>query len=152
MLWSALIHVGKWKDQNKPQQSLSLFFEQGYSTQSRANELLQYAIQDKALRRGGPGIISHSFFDKDCSYPGQAADLLAWNVRKGNANVYAGKPLRGDTRALIEGRITKTVFFDRKRLTLLSEDFVKKCGSLAVASRQLFTRNPAASEGLERYS
>ena len=142
LLWTALIHAAKWRDQNRPQQSLSLFFEQGYRTQSRANDLLQFVIQDTAFRRGGgSSVVSHSFFNKECSYPGQAADLLAWNVRKGNANQAAGKDIRKDTLALVEGRSIKTIHYERARLMLLRDDFIQKSGTLERAARILFNPN-----------
>ena len=141
LLWSALLQVAKWCTQNRPQQSLSLFFEQGYKSQSRANELLRFAIQDKAAWRskGRPPIISHSFFDKDCSYPGQAADLLAWHVRKGNASAFAGRPIRKDTIALFEDRVIKTVHYPRSQLIEIRDHFIEKSGTLERAAHILFT-------------
>lgn len=141
LLWTALLQVAKWCVANRPQQSLSLFFEQGYKTQTRANELLQFVIQDKVVWRnkGRPRVISHSFFDKDRSYPGQAADLLAWNVRKGNANAFAGKPLRKDTLALIEDRSIKTIHYPKARLIEIRDHFIQKSGTLERAAQILFT-------------
>jgi hypothetical protein len=139
LLWTSMIHVSKWRDQNKPKQSISLLFEQGYKTQSRANQLLQYVAKDSALRRGTEaGIISHSFFNKDCSYPGQAADLLAWHIRKGNSNLAAGKAVRGDTMALISERSIKTIHYDWAQLMLIRDNFVRHSGTLERASRILF--------------
>jgi hypothetical protein len=139
LLWTSLIHVSKWRDQKMPQQPLSLFFEQGYKTQSRADELLQYVTKDRAFRRGtGPGIVRHSFFDKDCSYPGQAADLLAWHVRKGLSNQAAGKPLRKDALALIEGKSIKTINYERTLLVDIRGDFLRRSGTLERAARILF--------------
>jgi hypothetical protein len=140
LLWSALLQVSKWCVANRPGQSLSLFFEQGYKTQSRANELLQFVIQDKVVWRnkGRPPVISHSFFDKDASYPGQAADLLAWHVRKGNANVSAGKPVRKDSTALFEDRSIKTVHYHREQLIEIKDHFVLKSGTLERAAQILF--------------
>lgn len=141
LLWSALLQVSKWCTANRPDQSLSLFFEQGYKSQSRANELLQFVIQDEIVwrKKGRPPIINHSFFNKDASYPGQAADLLAWHVRKGNANVSAGKPVRKDSSALFEGRSIKTVHYHRERLIEIKDHFVLKSGSLERAAQILFT-------------
>ncbi|WP_432284671.1 hypothetical protein SLT36_23545 [Aminobacter sp. BA135] len=140
LLWSALLQVSKWCITNRPQ-SLSLYFEQGYKTQSRANDLLQFAIQDEAVWRnkGRPPVIRHSFFDKDASYPGQAADLLAWHVRKGNANVSSGKPVRRDSTALFEDRSIKTVHYPRERLVEIRDHFILKGGTLERAAQILFT-------------
>jgi hypothetical protein len=94
--------------------------------------------QDSAFKRGtGPGVTSHTF-DKDCSCAGQAADLLAWHVRKGNANQAAGNPVRKDTLALIEDRSIKTIHYERARLMLIRDDFIRKSGSLERAARILF--------------
>lgn len=143
LLWTALLQVAKWCVANKPNQPLALFFEQGYKSRSRADELLQYVIQDQAVWRnkGRPPAISHEFFDKDASYSGQAADLLAWHVRKGNANAFAGRPIRKDTLALIEDRKVWTVHYTRERLAEIKNHFIEKSGSLARASQILFTPN-----------
>lgn len=141
LLWSALLQVSKWCSANRPEQSLSLFFEKGYKTQSRANELLQFVTQDKIVWRnkGRPPVISFSFFDKDVSYHGQAADLLAWHVRKANANVSAGKRVRKDSAALFEDRSIKTVHYPRERLIDIRDHFVLKSGTLERAAQILFT-------------
>lgn len=137
LLWTALIHVSKWRDANRPKSGLSLLFEDGYKTKSRANELLQIMSQDPRYKQD-MRVTSHSFFNKDCSYHGQAADLLAWQVRKANSNQLAGKPIRKDTIALIEGRSTKTIFYDRAQLISIRDKFVAHSGSMASASRILF--------------
>ncbi|MCC0033960.1 MAG: DUF3800 domain-containing protein [Hoeflea sp.] len=141
LLWSALLQVSKWCVANHPTQSLSLFFEQGYKSQSRADGLLQFVIQDDIVwrKKGRPSAIGHSFFDKDTSYPGQAADLLAWHVRKANANLSVGKPVRKDSSALFDGRIIKTVHYPRERLLDIRDHFVQKSGSLERAAQILFT-------------
>ena len=135
LLWTALLHVDKWRKKYRPKQPLSLFFEQGYNTQSRANELLQYSTQAK----NGPKINSHTFFQKDASYHGQAADLLAWHVRKYYYNFSVGKPARKDMLALIKDRSTKTIYYDRACLQSIKRDFCKVSGDLKTASKTLFS-------------
>ena len=136
LLWTVLLHVDKWRKQFRPKQSLSLFFEQGYKHQRRANELLQFLTQNTLKR---PNVISHSFFNKDCSYPGQTADLLAWHVRKANSNISAGKPVRKDMLALIKDRSIKSIHYDKARLQSIGSDFCRLSGSLEAASKTLFS-------------
>lgn len=136
LLYTALVQVDKWRKKYRPKQSLALFFEKGYSTQSRANELLQVTSQGPKFK---DSCISHTFFNKDCSYPGQAADLLAWNVRKGNYNISVGKPVRKDTLALIKDRTTKSIYYDRALLLGIRSDFCRLQGNLKTASKTLFS-------------
>jgi hypothetical protein len=137
LLWTTMIQMGKWRDQHRPKHDLALFFEQGYDKQSRANELLQLVSQDRQFRES-LGLTSHAFFNKDESYPGQAADLIAWHIRKLYSNLGAAKPVRKDTAALLDGTIVKTIKYDSVQLHILSDQFERHAGSLARASRVIF--------------
>lgn len=138
MVWSAFIHVNKWVHQNRPDQKISLFFEYGYKTQSRANDLLQAISQD---HWGGKNhMVSHGFVKKECSEPTQAADLVAWHVRKGYESLRKKKPIRRDTKALIEDKKIFTIEWTAERLRALSVDFIKKSGSLENAAKTIFSR------------
>jgi hypothetical protein len=137
LLWTTLIQMGKWRDLNRPRDNLALFFEQGYATQNRANELLQQVSQDRQFREG-LGLTSHAFFNKHDSYPGQAADLIAWHVRKLYSNLETKKPVRKDTAALLDGTIVNTVKYDPAQLHILSDQFERHAGSLARAARIIF--------------
>ena len=75
LLWTAMIHVKKWVDINMPHTAISLFFEKGYRTESRANELLRLSARES--------LFNYAFVDKVRSEPIQAADLIAWHIRKG---------------------------------------------------------------------
>ena len=136
-LWSALLHMAKWRDNNRPNNDLHLHFEQGYSTQARAHELLQLVSQDPRFKQD-VRMTRHAFFNKDASYQGQAADLLAWHVRKGYSNLAAEKAIRKDTLALIGGLSVKTIDFDRVQLTILRDQFVRHSSTLERASKILF--------------
>lgn len=84
------------------------------------------------------GLTSHAFFYKDQSYPGQAADLIAWHIRKLYLNLGAGKAVRKDTAALLDGTIVKTIRYDSVQLHILHDQFVRHAGSLARAARIIF--------------
>ena len=146
LLWTALIHIGKWRDQKKPNADLSLSFEQGYRTQSRADELLKIVSQDPRFKQD-MRVTGHDFFKKEDSCPGQAADLLAWHVRKIRANQAEEKPIRKDSLALVEGVSVRTISYDRTRLMMMRDDFVRHSGSLARAARILFNPNGPVYEG-----
>lgn len=139
MVWGTFIHVNRWVHENRPDEKISLFFESGYETQPKANELLRVVTQDQW--RGKNHVISYSFVRKEDSEPAQAADLIAWNVRKGFGAWRDGKPIRGDTMALLKNRKTLTIEFTADRLRGLRDDFVKTSGSLAVAAKTIFAEN-----------
>jgi hypothetical protein len=140
LVWTALLHMAKWRDGNRPRHRLALSFEKGYSTQRRATELLEVVSGDPRFKKAGGATLT-SFFDKAASYPGQAADLIAWHVRKGYTNTLAEKPIRRDTKALFDGLSVKTIHFDQVQLTILRDKFVRHSGTLKRASRILFNPN-----------
>jgi hypothetical protein len=146
LLWTALMHIGKWRDANKPSADLSLFFEQGYKTQPRANELLKIVSKDPRFKQD-MRVTSHAFFNKENSYPGQAADLLAWHVRKLKVAETEERPYRKDTLALIKDVSVKTIFYDRTLLMMMRDGFIRHSGSLARAARILFNPNGPTYEG-----
>lgn len=138
MVWTNFIHVNKWVHHNRPTADISLFFEQGYRTQSRANELLQAISADKI---GGKEnrVIGHAFVAKEKSEPTQAADLIAWHIRKGYENKRNDKPVRGDTRALFDDRKILTIEYTAAKLAEIRDDFKAKAGSLKAATELLFS-------------
>jgi hypothetical protein len=139
MVWAAYIHVNRWVHENRSDEKISLFFESGYSSQARASELLEAVSQDEW---GGKNhLASYTFVKKEESEPCQAADLIAWHVRKGYEYLRDGKRIRPDTRALIENKKTLTIEFDSKLLKKLRDDFCRKSGDLKEASRLIFS-NP----------
>lgn len=140
LLWTALMHIGRWRNENKPSADLSLFFEQGYKTQSRADELLKILSQDPRFKQD-MRVTGHAFFSKESSYAGQAADLLAWHVRKLKVNEMAERPHRKDTLALIKDVSVKTIFYDRTLLMMTRDGFIRHSGSLARAAKILFNPN-----------
>jgi hypothetical protein len=138
MVWGLFIQVNKWINQNQPDEKISLFFESGYKTQKRANELLQVVTQD-SWRGNKNRVASYSFVCKEDSEPTQAADLVAWHVRKGFENRRRGKPIRKDTQALFKNRKILTVEFTCERLKSLRDDFLQKSGTLENAARTIFS-------------
>ncbi|WP_293217935.1 hypothetical protein, partial [Parvibaculum sp.] len=86
-------------------------------------------------------LASYTFVKKEESEPCQAADLIAWHVRKGYEYLRAGKRVRPDTMALIKDKKTLTIEFDSKRLKKLRDDFCRKSGDLKEASKLIFS-NP----------
>lgn len=141
MVWGAFIHVNRWVHMNRPDEKISLFFEKGYKRKAarRANELLDAVLHDPWS--GKNHVVSHTFVKKEDSEPTQAADLIAWQVRKGFENWYKNKPIRKDTMALIENRKTLTIEFTATRLRSLRDDFIKTSGSLAMAAKTIFSEN-----------
>ena len=145
MVYTAFVHVNRWVHENRPDHKIALFFERGYQTQKRANALLQAVTQDKW--RGKNRVESHSFVDKECSpEPTQAADLIAWHVRKGYENLRNGKAIRRDTLALIENKHTYTIEWTADRLRSIAAAFVQKTGSLENAARTIFSRPDLAPD------
>lgn len=137
MLWCAFVHVNRWTNDNRPDERISLFFESGYKHQSRANDLLQAVTQD---RWGGRNrVASHTFVCKEDSEPTQAADLIAWHIRKGYENISLGKPIRRDTKALFDDRRVLTIEWTKERLELVRNQFRKKSGTLQQAAQTLFS-------------
>lgn len=139
MVWSAFLHVNKWVDQNRPDEKISLFFESGYRTQRRANELLQAATQDALSGRNR--VSSYTFVRKEDSEPTQAADLVAWHIRKGYENFFKGKPIRKDTEALIHDKRILTIPLNADLLKNIRDGFLEKAGSLERASETIFSQN-----------
>jgi hypothetical protein len=137
MAWSAFLHVNRWVDENQPDKKISLFFESGYRTQKRADEMLQKVSRDKL--RGRNRYASHTFVDKEDSEPTQAADLIAWHIRKGYENKRYGKPIRKDTLALVEDKSTWTIEFTADLLETIRDGFCEKAGSLENAARVIFS-------------
>lgn len=145
MVWGAYIHVHRWIHQNRPDHRISLFFESGYKTQDRADELLKAISQDDW---GGKNrYTSHSFVKKEDCEPAQAADLLAWHVRKGFENKKNRKPIRKDTNALIEDKRILTIEWTAPQLERLRVDFCKTSGSLENAAKTIFSKGGAAIVG-----
>lgn len=115
LVLTSFIHVNKWVHAHRPNERISLFFECGYKSQRRTNELLETVRQDRV---GGmrSNVASHSFVCKEDSEPTQAADLVAWQVRKGFENKQNGKPIRKDAIALLEDRKILTIRYTADRL------------------------------------
>ncbi|MET4389371.1 hypothetical protein ABIB73_005142 [Bradyrhizobium sp. F1.4.3] len=137
MVFSAFLHVNKWVHENQPTRRISLFFESGYRTQKRATEVLQYVTKDNL--RGKNRVDSYTFVRKEASYPTQAADLIAWHIRKGYENLRYGKPVRKDTKALLEDRTVLTIEFNESRLEEIRDNFCRKSGNLSNAAKVLFS-------------
>lgn len=136
MVWNAFIHVNRWTHENRPNENISLFFESGYRTQFRANQLLQQIIQDEW---GGKNrVTSFSFVGKEYSEPIQAADLISWHVRKGYENARQGRPIRRDTLALMKDRRVLTITYTDKLLEHVAFELRKVAGSLEKAEKMLF--------------
>ena len=142
LLWTGFCHVNKWVNANAPDKSISLFFESGYRTQKRANELLQVVTQDHW--RGKNRVVRYSFVKKEQSEPTQAADLVAWHVRKGYENKKNGNPIRKDTLALLQDRRIYTIEYTSELLCQLRADFVERTGSLELAAKSLFKQHDPA--------
>jgi hypothetical protein len=144
LVWTAFIHVYKWVHKNKPDYKISLYFEKGYETESRANELLKAALHDPFVGGIPNRVTSFSFVKKEDSEPTQAGDLVAWHVRRGFQHERQKRGFRKDTLALIEDRHIFTVEFNAERLEGIRDDFVQKAGSLENAARLLFSPSGAA--------
>jgi hypothetical protein len=146
MVWGIFIHVNRWVHENRSNQGISLYFESGYQTQRRANELLQALSQDQW---GGKNhVVRYEFVRKETSEPTQAADLVAWHVRKLYENIRNGKPARRDTQALIKDRRVLTIAWTAERLKKLRDDFCRKSGSLENAAKNIFSQiDRSADEG-----
>jgi hypothetical protein len=140
MVYTLAIHVEKWTRLNRPE-DISLFFEAGYRTEHRARDLLKTIKEDERFAR----MVSATFVAKEKSEPTQAADLIAWHIRKGYENTAKGKPVRKDTQALISDRIIYTIEYTTGFLENMRDDFLRNAGSLAEASRIMFS-----SRDLER--
>jgi hypothetical protein len=134
LVFTAFIHVNKWIIENRPEFRVSLYFEKGYRTQKRANDLLD-AVSDWRMNK----VVNYGFVDKDDCGPSQAGDLVAWHVRKGYENIRKGKPVRRDTEALLQDRIVSTIDFHPTRLESLRDHFIKKAGSLENAAKLIFS-------------
>lgn len=137
MVWSAYTHVNRWVHENRQNERITLFFENGYKTQPRANELLRLLADDEW---GGKNHLEHyEFVDKAHSEPSQAADLIAWHVRRGYENLRAGKAVRPDTRALIDGKTILTIEWTREVLLGIRRKFCETSGNLERAAKTLFS-------------
>lgn len=136
LVWCKYLNVNKWALENRPDAKISLFFEDGYKTQPQANELLNVLKKDP--RKGKNRLITHSFVGKKDSYPIQAADLIAWHIRKGYENMKNGKPIRKDTTALFDSELIFTLEYTREKLLQIKEGFIKSHGTLENASKCLF--------------
>ena len=136
LIWCEYLWVNKWAMENRPEAKISLFFEDGYKTQPRADKLLAALKVDP--RSGKNRLVSYRFLGKTESYPTQAADLIAWHIRKGYENKKYGRPIRKDTEALFEDRLTLTLEYTRERLIELRTGFINSHGTLENASVSLF--------------
>ena len=137
MVWSAFIQVNKWVHENCPAERILLNFENGYKTQPRANELLEVISQDEWS--GKNHLAGHQFVSKSGSEPTQAADLIAWHVRRGYQSLKSGKKIRPDTMALIKNKKILTIEWTAEQLLSISEDFCKKSGNLENAAKAIFS-------------
>lgn len=136
MVWGQFIHVNRWVHENRPDEKISLFFESGYRSEPRANELLRAISPD---HWGGKNhVTSHTFVRKEESEPTQAADLIAWHVRKAFENDRSGKAIRKDTQALIRDRKVLTIDWTVERLEKLRDDFIQSSGTLEQAAKTIF--------------
>jgi len=145
MVWSAFIHVNRWVHENRPDCKISLFFERAYKTQRRADELLNAIWQ--APMRGRNRVASYGFVKKEDSEPTQAADLVAWHVRKAFENARNGKPIRKDYKAIVEDRKILSIEFTAQRLEGIRGEFTRKAGSLENAAKTIFSQIDQSAVG-----
>ncbi len=143
MVWNAYIHVHRWIHENRPDCKISLFFESGYKTQQRANELLQAVSQDDWGGRNR--LASFSFVDKRDSEPAQAADLVVWHIRKGYENLRCGKPIRKDTNAIVKDQKILTIDWTAELLRNTRDQFLEKSGTPQCAARTIFSQDQIVS-------
>ncbi len=136
MVWSAFVQVNTWVRKNKPDHKMSLFFEDGWLTEKRSNELL--AAFSKEPWNGKNRIASYGFVKKVDSEAAQAADLVSWHVRKSYQNRRDKKPYRADSKALFENKSILTISWTPELLKNIGNEFIKLRGSLEEASKSLF--------------
>ena len=140
MVWSAFSQINRWILTNKPDHKMSLFFEDGYHTKKRSNELLEALSNDSWGGRNR--ITSYSFVKKEESEPTQAADLVAWHVRKVCEYQRDGKAVRTDSKAIFKDKETWTVQYTPTLLHHVSDELCKKAGNLENAARLIFSDEP----------
>lgn len=89
----AMASVGYWARKSGYTGDVAYFFESGHSQQSDAEKRMRL-IDGLADRRSEFRYISHTFADKRLVLPLQAADLLAWQWRKGFIDMFGAKRRR----------------------------------------------------------
>ena len=147
LVWVSFIHVSRWVNENRPDEEISLFFEEGYKSQKRAQELLDASATSSMGGRNR--VVEHSFLSKHATEAIQASDLIAWHIRKGYENLSVGKKVRQDTKALFDGVKVFTLEFDENLILHLRDQFIERAGSLEIASRALFLCFPDGVSGIK---
>ena len=136
LVWYMFVQMNKWVKESRPESKMTLFFEDGYQAAPQAKSLLRI-FKDEG-RAGKNCLSAYAFVQKEESLPTQAADLIAWHIRKGYENMKKNRPIRQDTKALFEGNIILTEEFTRDKLMHLRSKFLTSHNNLREASDSLF--------------
>lgn len=108
----AMASVGLWARKRNYSGDIAYFFESGHSQQKDAEKRM-WLVKDMADRRQEFRYKSHTFADKRLVLPLQAADLLAWQWRKGFIDMFGPKRRlpRLDLYELVKGSAYETRHF-----------------------------------------
>jgi hypothetical protein len=101
--WTVLSIIHEWIVRNQFGGKIAYFFEAGHKHQLQANAVMNQIFLDRD-RRATYRYAAHSFVEKQCARPIQAADILAWQHAADVKKILESKKRRADFAALIEGQ------------------------------------------------
>jgi hypothetical protein len=130
-VWLCLVRVAQFADSRKHAGKIAYFFEAGYKHEGKANALMTRIFSHPHLKQVYK-YGSHSFVDKNETTGAQAADLLAWLMRKEFMRLGTSKTRRKDFDSLADLK-TEAVYADEETISDLAKQIELCAGTRPLA-------------------